>query len=433
MNPEFRRQLWLQFSVTRLIVLPLLVLACFAAAGLSQPNDLPQTLAWVGAVLFGLLVWGMGTLAAGASVIDEITEHTWDQQRMSALQPWAMTWGKLAGATSYGWYGGLICLLVAVPGAVLQGHGNRVLWFVVAGGLGGILLQALLIAVNLQVAKAGGRITRGGLAALVVMVMVLWSVVALIRAFNDEQAMWWGQTFEWLNFTVASLALFAGCGLVAAWRSMADVLAVRQWPWGWPALACVITAYLAGFSPEHRLAVFSVTGLMVSSVFTYAALLTEPQLRPMWQRVATRLGSCQWRAALQQLPRWPTTLALALPFAVLAVLSMPPESGPPLRVLGSPVGFLSMAWVMLMARDCALALFLAFSPTGRRPLRSFLVVMLVLYGLLPWLLRSVGSTLLPGLVQPLLMGGVLALVFAALHLVLALGLLRWRWQATAPA
>ena len=118
MNPEFRRQLWLQFSATRLIVLPLLVLACFAAAGLSQPDDLPQTLALVGAALFGLLVWGMGTLAAGASVIDEITEHTWDQQRMSALQPWAMTWGKLAGATSYGWYGGLICLLVAVPGTM---------------------------------------------------------------------------------------------------------------------------------------------------------------------------------------------------------------------------------------------------------------------------------------------------------------------------
>ena len=138
MNPEFRRQLWLQFSATRLIVLPLLVLACFAAAGLSQPNDLPQTLALVGAALFGLLVWGMGTLAAGASVIDEITEHTWDQQRMSALQPWAMTWGKLAGATSYGWYGGLICLLVAVPGALLMGRGDTVLRFAVVGVLGGV-------------------------------------------------------------------------------------------------------------------------------------------------------------------------------------------------------------------------------------------------------------------------------------------------------
>ena len=432
MNPEFRRQLWLQFSATRLIVLPLLVLACFAAVGLSQPNDLAQSLAVTGAVLFGLLVWGMGTLAAGASVIDEITEHTWDQQRMSALQPWAMTWGKLAGATSYGWYGGLICLLVAVPGALLMGRSDTVVRFAVVGVLGGVLLQALLIAVNLQLAKAGGRITRGGGVAALVL-MLLWGVAPLISAFNNEQATWWGQTFGRLNFMVASLALFAGCALVAAWRSMAEVLAVRQWPWGWPALACVITAYLAGFSPEHRLAVFSVTGLMVSSVFTYAALLTEPQLRPMWQRVATRLGSSQWRAALQQLPRWPTTLALALPFALLAVFSMPPESGPPLRVLGSPVGFLSMTLVMLMARDCALALFLAFSPTGRRPVRGFLVWMLVLYGLLPWLVGSLGSTLLLGLVQPLTLGGVLSLAFAALHLVLALGLLRWRWQATAPA
>ena len=35
MNPEFRRQLWLGFSPTRLVLLPLLLLACFAAAWLT--------------------------------------------------------------------------------------------------------------------------------------------------------------------------------------------------------------------------------------------------------------------------------------------------------------------------------------------------------------------------------------------------------------
>ena len=114
MNPEFRRQLWLGFSTTRMVVLPLLLLAFFAAAYATPGNRAATALAMTGSVLFAVLVWGMGTFAVGASVIDEVTDRTWDQQRMSAMQPWAMTWGKLGGATAYGWYGGALCLLVAM-------------------------------------------------------------------------------------------------------------------------------------------------------------------------------------------------------------------------------------------------------------------------------------------------------------------------------
>ncbi len=95
MNPEFQRQLWLQFSTTRLGVLPLLLLVGFAAVYMSASTQSAQAiavaLASAGAVLFVALVWGMGTMAAGASVMDEISDRTWDQQRMSAMQPWAMT------------------------------------------------------------------------------------------------------------------------------------------------------------------------------------------------------------------------------------------------------------------------------------------------------------------------------------------------------
>ena len=95
MNPEFRRQLWLQFSVTRLALLPLLLAGVFTAVYLSTQAAPAEPLAAVAMVLFGVLVMGMGTFAAGSSVMDEIADRTWDQQRMSATQPWAMTWGKL--------------------------------------------------------------------------------------------------------------------------------------------------------------------------------------------------------------------------------------------------------------------------------------------------------------------------------------------------
>lgn len=430
MNPEFRRQLWLQFSPARLILLPALLAACFVAVTLSTKAPAAPALAFTATALFGLLVWGMGTLAAGASVTDEILEHTWDQQRMSAMQPWAMTWGKLAGATAYGWYGGAWCLLVGVPSALVGEPPARVLQLTVGGLLGGLLLPALLIAVNLQLARVGGRLARSGAMAALLLTL-LWGVGPLLGLLRDEQVLWWGQAFERMNFALASLALFAALALVAAWRSMAEMLAVRQLPWGWPALALITAAYLAGLATEQRLAVLGVSGLASCAAFTYFALLTEPQPRPLWQRVATRLAGGQWRAALQQLPRWPTTLALAIPFAALA-WQMPPLEADASPLFGEHLGMHALTVVLLMARDCALALFLAFSPTGRRPVLGWWVLMVVLYGLLPWLLHGLHSDIVSGLAQPLLASGGWSVACAALHLAMALGLLGWRWRATAP-
>jgi hypothetical protein len=444
MNPEFQRQLWLQFSTTRLVVLPALLWACFVAIGLSGIGKSLAALAFSAATLFGLLVWCMGTLAAGASVMDEIQERTWDQQRMSAMQPWAMTWGKLAGASAYGWYGGAFCLLVAVPTSVLAGLAPAmVLRLVLLGVLGGVLLQALLMALNLQLVKAGGQMARRGsmlllvllLVVLLLLLLVLLGAGQLLGRLGDTQH-WWGHAFDGLDFALASLVLFVGCTLTAAWRSMAEVLAVRQLPWGWPALALLLTGYLTGFAPDQRLQVFGVTGLGTCAAFTYFALLAEPQPRPLWQRVLTRLDNRQWRAALLQLPRWPTTLALALPFALLVSGVLPPQatSARASGGLDSAIGsgsLYALVLVLLVARDCALALFLAFSPTGRRLLLSFGVLMGVLYGLLPWLLHSFHSKTLSGLALPLQTSGIPSVLFAALHLALALGLLRLRWRATA--
>ncbi len=424
MNPEFRRQLWLQFSPTRLIILPLLLLACFTAVALSSPAVWHNAFAVIGAILFCGLVWGMGTMAAGASVIDEVTDRTWDQQRMSAMRPWAMTWGKLAGASAYGWYGGALCLLVALPCALLGELRPLAPVATLGAILAGVFLQALLIAVNLQLVKAGGSTARraGGWP----MLMFLLLLFILIRALSNAQVLWWQWQFNSLHFVVASLALFALCALVAAWRTMAEVLAVRQMPWGWPALALVLSGYFAGFAPSHHLQLLGVVGLATCIVLTYFALLSEPQPRPLWQRIVARLADSQWVAALQQLPRWPSTLLLGLVFAAWTMLSWDWQPGANAVM---PLTWQPLAVVLFVLRDCALALYFAFSSTGRRPVPAFLVLMLVLYGLLPWLLGSLGGMML---VLPLPGHPMLSIVVAAVHAAVALGLLRSRWLASAP-
>jgi hypothetical protein len=428
MNPEFRRQLWLQFSSTRVVLMPLLLAACFAAVYLSAQQFPAHPLALAGSVLFAVLVGGMATLAAGASVMDEITDRTWDQQRMCAMQPWTMTWGKLAGSTAYGWYGGALCLLVAVPSALLIESPEVVLRVGLGAVLTGVFLQSLLISVNLQLAKVGGRFSRRS-GVWTVAVVLLWGVGPVVGMFKGQGFTWWGVSFDPFDFALASIALFASCALCAAWRSMAEVLSVRQWPWGWAALALVTTGYLAGFASDYYLPALGVFGVLSCAVLTYFALLTEPQQRPMWQRVVTRCSSGQWRSAVMLLPRWPTTLALAVPFALLTAFSMYPTD---VSRWGLAQNFAlhPLTAVVLMARDCALALFFAFNPKARRPLLAFFVLMLVLYGLVPWFLGAAGATPLVGLALPWLAHGGLSIAAALVHLALAMGLLRWRWMAT---
>ena len=92
-NPEFRRQLWLQISVTRLILAPVVIAIVVALlASTDMTTSAIHGAAWIA---FSLAVLFWGTSAAGTSMRDEITGRTWNQQRMSRLTPWQLTSGKL--------------------------------------------------------------------------------------------------------------------------------------------------------------------------------------------------------------------------------------------------------------------------------------------------------------------------------------------------
>ena len=103
MNPELQRNLWLEASPRRTAWAGVAVLGVYAAVYLSSDGGGPallRALGGAGAFIFfaAALVWGVRL--AGQSVASEIGERTWDFQRLSALDPWAMTWGKLFGGTA---------------------------------------------------------------------------------------------------------------------------------------------------------------------------------------------------------------------------------------------------------------------------------------------------------------------------------------------
>ena len=90
MNPELLRNLWLEFSLRRLVLLPVVLILIFAAP-FNTDGAAPV---WKGEVsraafniVFGLLALLWGTRLAGEVMLAEIMGRTWDGQRSSVIGP----------------------------------------------------------------------------------------------------------------------------------------------------------------------------------------------------------------------------------------------------------------------------------------------------------------------------------------------------------
>ncbi len=147
-NPEFRRNLWLELTPSRLVGMPVILGTLLYLAYLLDNEQYAESVANTALILFGLLAVLWGTRLASEALITEIRDHTWDSQRMSVIGPWSMTWGKLLGSTIYPWYGALLCLLVYITSQ--PSLGLSVIETVVLMVASGLLGQAIGLLSSLQ-------------------------------------------------------------------------------------------------------------------------------------------------------------------------------------------------------------------------------------------------------------------------------------------
>jgi hypothetical protein len=431
-NPEFKRQLWLEWSSNKLILMPVLLALAFFTVTLVFSSETASALEKAALLgFFGLtLVWG--TRNAQASVLDELREKTWDQQRMSALHPWTMTWGKLFGATSYAWFGGLICLAVYVFSAMALGHAEAIVWAIVCI-LAVISAHAITIAANLRIGQQDTPLlNRGGaipLGLFSVYLVLSPLGILLVGGRADHQLAWWGLAFSQSGFALMTSILLVICSVVAAWRVMSESLSARTLPWAWPSLAIVLAIYIAGITtarveliktnPVHALCFI---GCGIAVTMSYIAALSESNRLALWQSVRARVQSGNIRGALRLLPLWPTSLGVALAFAILMLIYsvISSQSDPKYTAM-------AIAYLLMSLRDIALLIFFQWRPSVRKPLGAFIVTMLVLYGLLPILLNTIG---IKGFALPWKgygeVEGWLSVAFAALQAAAACALTLWQ-------
>jgi hypothetical protein len=349
-NPELQRHLWLDATPRRLTWAGVGVLVAFVVVWLIDRGRHAYAATLAGAVLFFAagLIWA--PRAARRSATREVLEGTWDFQRLTALSPWTLTWGKLAGATLRSWVvaaGGL--LIAALQLASTSTFSHALFWLMVAAGLG-VTLQASGLATGLldiRRARASGRPLSARSPGLLMLALMLLTFGALtwarlrlghgvhtivgyaispdspLGAVLDQPlngpVSWFGHSVPLVRFAAFSLLMCAGWALVWAWRLMRLELQLANAPWAWSLFVLGAATYALGFDPSEALgrgealAARLVDAGLVLAALAYVGAFAEPADRVRTRQFAAALAERDLRLIATRLPLivWPSLLAVA--------------------------------------------------------------------------------------------------------------------------
>lgn len=447
-NPEFRRNLWLELSLQRLIAMPVILALLFGLALQLRDGD-PRNMVMLAEGLFVLLAMLWGCRRAAASVATEVREGTWDWQRMSALGPWPMAWGKLLGGTAFVWYGALICLAVWIAGQLGRAATDDLLRDAAMMLGAGLLAQAVSFAASL----AWLRKTRPTRRLPVTLSQVLGIMVGLQASHSSSNLVsglpailtsvpWYGSEFEPGTFLALSVALFLAWGLLASFRLMQAELQVRIWPWAWLAFTLFVMFYLNGLVLGYWMncdhcgepgAVLMIVPYGVAFLFFYAALFLEPKDIVRSRNLVAAFAAADWRRLLVMTPTWLPALLLVLITGCLTALAQHVLPAPQLDVLFAFEPPLELPGILahfgFVLRDLCLVLLLNFGARRRRADLAAFIYLAMLYVLAPWIVSVAGQGWARTLFLPGGPGSAwLNLAAAWMQGLAMLGLLILRWR-----
>jgi hypothetical protein len=398
MNPEFERNVWLELTPGRLIVMVVVLALAFFAAALAGGTPVgPAGVARWGYLII-VVIWG--TRNAARSIVGEIRDRTWDGQRLSSLRASTMMWGKLFGSTIFNWFGGLVCLAVIMAQLIDRGGiAAALIQLAYYLALGIIAQSASLLASLIGIGRRQGRTqfeiflyqAAGLIAAFAVWMIadptssMLWGLV------RPDRIAWWGQSFSSQSFLLVSLAVFAGWMLTGCYRRMRLELKMRNGPLVWLGFLVFIGAYVAGFdgwlSSNPSLAhLDAVARRLFLAGTAYVALgyvmaILEAKDRVRYRRLAAEIGHFRLGAVLADLQGWMMSyLAAVIIFVALIVrlgfAQMPQEQA----TVASMLGFFT--------RDMAIIVLVNMLWRLRGGDLASIAILMLLYALLPSIITS---------------------------------------------
>ncbi len=445
-NPEFRRNLWLELTPARLGVSVLAVVSLLALAGVR--GDADASVAYAAELLFGAVVFLWGGRLAADSVVEEIAERTWDNQRMSALGPWAMSWGKLFGAPICAWAAAIPAVAAMAIASPDIGDGlRRAATYVLLG----VLCHAVALTLSLQSIRKGRQPGRMKTLFFHLVALAVVLPFAYFLVWSDElpakfQLRWFFVEFSSEEFALVSALLFSAWAVLGVYRQMRLELQKPTAPTAWLCFAAFLIAYQtgliagAGFGLDlalrdvldatlvgtHWISVALLAAGALLSGLVYLAIFTEPKsmigLRQCWD--AFRRGEA--RALWLHLPRWAVTLKLtALAIILIVVFVRLPDTA---REYNGEVQRYAIASFLFLLRNVGIVLLCNFIAGSARGDMAAFIVLAVLSLVAPTMFAGAHDVVQALFMPPVAADWATSLVPIAAQLVLVGGLLARVWM-----
>ena len=421
-NAEFAKNIWLEYSVQRMIAMPAIILLIIVLIFVNSGSgiDAFETLktASLGGFIFIGMLWGIKS--ASNSILDEYNDKTWDWQKMTIIGAWKLVIGKLFGSTIYNWYGGLICLLIYLFASLRLGSFSEALRDSFLLIVSMISLHGVIILMALQlIKKADGR-AKVKSNRIFIAAFLFLSFLSNIFGFSIFHYTDFNPVISWfgipLTLTTASIvsSLFYCVWIVAGlYRSMRAELQYSDVPTWW--LWFIVTNFLfqTGFLIGYES--FSVSTSLLIAVFVYFTELlfivyflaiTESKDIVNFRTLQNAFVQKKWQIFFQNIPLWLLTLPIAFAFGLLAVFLFMivghadiDEQLQSLDINGTMIAIAFLVSLFLfIIRDLSVLLILHFSPKAKRANTAMFFYMLLMYIILPMLLsgaQNLGAAFYP--------------------------------------
>ena len=404
--PELRRNFWLDFTLQRSILTPIIFSLIVYISYLT--NGKPSHTGFHLACFF-IFLWGIKN--ASETVIEEINNNTWDFQRQSSLSSLSMTIGKLLGSTLFAWYGAGISLLYYI--IFFSGNPAMLLRSILVLIGGGILGQSISLLASVQVVpqirhEHGQKTFRYFLLGLFISAIATW--VTFIEQYSGASIHWFQYDFSAREFSLISLWLFALWSLIGLQRSFSRELQYQHTPIAWLGFNLFMMAYFAGLSniyfdfskitnnlPSTESLTLSDLELLLKKTATYTAffiaqlliyivLVTEVLDTVQYRKLILRFKAGFYLEAIQFVPLWIISFILMIGAGCLTLFQL---SGLSNEVTQSfSLNILITTLMLFTIRDILLFHYFCFSTNYKRVVGAFVIYLFLLYFLAPVLLSA---------------------------------------------
>lgn len=338
---EFRRNLWLEFSVQRLLLLTV-ICGLGLAIFMNQETDPKYVVSFViNTFLFIGLFWGVSKVVD--SVVGEFNANTWDFQRMSALSAPSLMFGKMLGSKSFVilsmamiYLCGLIVLLStgkadAPIETIIRAYererypdGVSVIGLYLYNGAvatGCIFLASCISFIAaIQIGRGMAAQKRFGDTFLKAAGIVTGGWIYFLIDHSSSSLEWYDIPMQWRDFGHGLLVFALFWGVVGGIQALKSELQYKTMPFAWFAFILSCSVLVWGFKPDKLvgtsdiLAFSMITGIALMVGLSYMVIMFEELSIVRYRKFRAALKAQNTIESLILLPRWVVTMSLAMLF-----------------------------------------------------------------------------------------------------------------------